>query len=166
MISVKKLLYKVVTKINSHNSTLSSHTTTLSNHTTSINTINNNIKVARVGTIEGTGSSKSIASGGTWKNLCSITLPAGVWIVFMSVDFDANGTGYRQATLSTANNTAGGNLRTARVHATPTPSDTGIVFSCGVTGGSTYYLNCVQNSGSSLSTAYRYVALRIGTAYA
>lgn len=153
MISTKKLMYRIVTKIRG----MDTNVTTL---------LNGGRKVGRVGAIEGAAfSDKNLASGSSWVNLGSITLGDGIWIVFLSVDFASNANGYRQVTLSTASNTGGGNLRTVRTHAT-SGADTGILFSCGVTGGTKYYLNALQNSGATLKVESRYTCLKIGGSWA
>ena len=166
MISVKKLLYKVVTKIASHNSTLSSHTSTLSSHTSSIT----ELKKARFKG-DPTGAqiaNKNVSSGGSWTNLGSVAVPAGAWIAFISVSFandQAGGVGYRQVTLSTTNSSSTQGIRTVRARAN-VGADTDVLISCPVAGSTTYYVNCVQNSGKTLSVATRYTFIKVGDSFA
>jgi hypothetical protein len=103
---------------------------------------------------------KAVASGTTWTNLGSFTLPAGLWIVNIATNFSSNATGYRLLTLATSATSAGTINRTIRLPAV-NGNSTAINLTAFCEGG-TYYLNAVQNSGSSLTVSARYNALRLG----
>ena len=103
---------------------------------------------------------KAVASGTTWTNLGSFTLPAGLWIVNIATNFSSNATGYRLLSLATSATSAGTINRTIRLPAV-NGSSTAINLTAFCEGG-TYYLNAVQNSGSSLTVSARYTALRLG----
>ena len=103
---------------------------------------------------------KAVASGTTWTNLGSFTLPAGLWIVNIATNFSSNATGYRLLSLATSATSAGTINRTIRLPAV-NGNSTAINLTAFCEGG-TYYLNAVQNSGSSLTVSARYTALRLG----
>jgi len=137
MISAKKMLYKVVERIAT-------------------------VTVKAKGTIVGYAPSDvTITSGTSWQELCSITLPAGVWMVSICAQFPNNATGARAITLGTATASAGTAIRTMRTQAA-NGSITTLTLTVPAEGGSTYYLNCYQTSGSSLSVSPRYTAVKIG----
>lgn len=102
----------------------------------------------------------AVASGTTWTNLGSFTLPAGLWIVNIATNFSSNANGYRLLSLATSATSAGAINRTVRL-----PAVNGNLTAINLTAfceGGTYYLNAVQNSGSSLTVSARYTALRLG----
>lgn len=103
---------------------------------------------------------KAVASGTAWRNLGSFTLPAGLWIVNIAINFSSNATGYRLLTLATSATSAGTINRTIRLPAV-NGNSTAINLTAFCEGG-TYYLNAIQNSGSSLTVSARYTALRLG----
>lgn len=107
---------------------------------------------------------KKINSGSAWTGYATFNLPAGVWLVFICVQFATNNTGYRQFTVGDSNATSAGTLiRTTRVGATP-----GAATACTecfpAVGNRTYYVNVCQNSGAQLNVNGRYTAIRLGDA--
>lgn len=136
MISTKKLIYNVIQRFS---------------------------KVNYKGAIEGSAwTSKSIASGSSWVNLGSITVPPGVWLVSVVATFPSNSTGYRMVTFSDSSSSGGANLRTQRMPASNgTNTNIPMTFVVSGTEAKTYYLNVVQNSGSALSVDGRYSLVKL-----
>lgn len=134
MISVKKLIYKIIDRIH---------------------------YVPLYGSITGMiVNDKSVSGNGAWTNCGSITLPAGVWILIVSVSFPANATGYRAISISNASAAAGTQIQTSRVSAASGTTTT--VNVCAAFKGGTWYINASQNSGSTLTASPRYTAVKIG----
>lgn len=126
-------------------------------------------KLKRVGAITGEAPSTepTLASGTSWKNLQTITLTKGVWMVTIGAEFAGNSTGIRAITLSTGSSgatTAGTVIRTVRT----APASTGLTclqatFPVEVSSTSqVFYLNAFQNSGSTLTVKPRYTAIKLG----
>jgi hypothetical protein len=96
-------------------------------------------------------------------NLGSFTLEAGTWIVFIHVYFSANTNGRRAvwlATSATGNNMEGQTLdNRAPVNRAGTTCKIQAVFTPAVS--TTYYLNCYQNSGSTLTASTRYTLIKL-----
>lgn len=107
---------------------------------------------------------KSIASGSTWTGYATFTLPPGAWLVFIAVQFATNNTGYRQVTISDSSATSAGTVnRTARMAATQgANTHFSVIFPAVGTGSRVYYVNCCQNSGTSLKVIGRYTAIKVG----
>lgn len=136
MISVKKLLYKILNRLH---------------------------YVPFYGAITGASlPDVNLASSATgWKAIASFTLPDGVWLVYLTCVFASNATGFRIATIAEASAVAGTVIRTVRISATPSAVTT-IAINCPLVGGRTYYINGLQNSGSTLKVETRYTAVKIG----
>ena len=96
-------------------------------------------------------------------NLGSITLEAGTWLVFIYVHFASNTSGRRSAWLATSatgssmegaalDNRApvSGAVTACKIHCILTPSSS-----------TKYYLNCYQNSGSTLTVTTRYTLVKL-----
>ncbi|MCI6511949.1 MAG: DUF859 domain-containing protein [Coprococcus catus] len=96
-------------------------------------------------------------------NLGSFTLAAGTWIVFIHVYFSANTNGRRAvwlATSATGSNMEGQTLdNRAPVNGAGTTCKIQAVFTPAVS--TTYYLNCYQNSGSTLTASTRYTLIKL-----
>ena len=96
-------------------------------------------------------------------NLGSFTLEAGAWIVFIHVYFSANTNGRRAvwlATSATGSNMEGQTLdNRAPVNGAGTTCKIQAVFTPAVS--TTYYLNCYQNSGSTLTASTRYTLIKL-----
>lgn len=96
-------------------------------------------------------------------NLGSFTLEAGTWIVFIHVYFSANTNGRRAvwlATSATGSNMEGQTLdNRAPVNGAGTTCKIQAVFTPAVS--TTYYLNCYQNSGSTLTASTRYTLIKL-----
>lgn len=107
---------------------------------------------------------KSLSSGSSWQNIGSITLPDGAWLLYLTVVFPTNSSGYRQLAVAEQSAAAGTAIRTVR-RAPTNGAATTIAINCPLEGGRTYYINGVQNSGSALTVQTRYTAIRIGKNY-
>ena len=96
-------------------------------------------------------------------NLGSFTLEAGTWIVFIHVYFSANTNGRRAvwlATSATGSSMEGQTLdNRAPVNGAGTTCKIQAVFTPAVS--TTYYLNCYQNSGSTLTASTRYTLIKL-----
>ncbi len=92
---------------------------------------------------------KNCASG-TWYALCSIVLPAGVWIVEAGARWSGNGSGSRQANVSS---TSADNSSNICVGPSGAGLPTSVRFSVIVspTANTRYYLNVGQTSGATLT---------------
>jgi hypothetical protein len=102
----------------------------------------------------------SIANSG-WREAGNFTLPTGIWLVNVAVQFQSNSTGNRQLSLNTATASAGALLFTRRqLAANSITTDMGVMGV--VQGGRTWYINVSQNSGSTLTVTSRYSAVRLG----
>lgn len=135
MISVKKLIYKIVNRL---------------------------YYVPTYGVITGASiADKNLSSGTAWQNIGSITLPDGVWLLYLTSVFATSNAGYRQLALGDASGVAGTIIRTVR-RAPTNGTATTIALNCPLEGGRTYYVNGVQNSGGTLKVETRYTAVKIG----
>lgn len=96
-------------------------------------------------------------------NLGSFALSAGSWIVFIHVYFSANTNGRRAvwlATSATGSSMEGQTLdNRAPVNGAGTTCKIQAVFTPAVS--TTYYLNCYQNSGSTLTASTRYTLIKL-----
>lgn len=105
---------------------------------------------------------KSIATA-TNTNLGSFTLAAGTWLVFINVYFAPNSSGRRAIWLATS--ATGSNMEgqtqdnRAPVSVAGTTCKIQAVFT--PTASATYYLNCYQNSGSTLAVTTRYTLVKL-----
>lgn len=104
----------------------------------------------------------NLTTGTSWKNLGSITLPSGVWILTAGASFAQNATGYRLFTISSSSTSGGAILAVARNMAL-NGSATNLEVTTIATGG-TYYFNGCQNSGSTLTVQTRYSAIKLADA--
>lgn len=105
---------------------------------------------------------KSVATA-TNTNLGSFTLAAGTWLVFINVYFAPNSSGRRAIWLATS--ATGSNMEgqtqdnRAPVSVAGTTCKIQAVFT--PTASATYYLNCYQNSGSTLTATTRYTLVKL-----
>lgn len=107
----------------------------------------------------------SVPSGSTATELTSFSITKGTWLVCYSADFASNATGYRVVRIS-ASTTGGGVNRLAEVHAgaangTTTRLNGSAILRVGAT--TTYYLNVIQNSGSTLNVMGGVQTFRLST---
>ena len=109
-------------------------------------------------------SSVSLSSGTTMQNLGDFTLTKGLWMVSVTVRFASNATGRRAMNIS---NTSGGSAYNVRWGNTSAATNGAYTYlhlssSIDVTAASaTFYINAYQNSGSALTTAYAWDAVRV-----
>lgn len=109
-------------------------------------------------------SSVSLSSGTTMQNLGDFTLTKGLWAISITVRFNSNATGRRAANLS---NTSGGSAYNVRWGNTTAAVNGAYTYlhlssSIDVTAASAqFYINAYQNSGSALTTAYAWDAVRV-----
>lgn len=105
---------------------------------------------------------KSIATA-TNTNLGSFTLAAGTWLVFINVYFAPNSSGRRAIWLATSATGSSMEGQTqdnrAPVSVAGTTCKIQAVFT--PTASATYYLNCYQNSGSTLTASTRYTLIKL-----
>jgi hypothetical protein len=102
-----------------------------------------------IGTLLTASASEQALEHNTPKALCSITLPAGSWIILAQVRFPSNGTGARRVNISTV---SGYNA----IHAQQDGTQNGITqmqssLLAVNSSETTYYLNAVQYSGGMLT---------------
>ena len=95
-------------------------------------------------------SAKSVATA-TNTNLTSLSLEAGTWVVTGGVRFPNNSTGYRRMNIATSSGSSWADVQITPVNGASTQLAYTVIVS--PTSTTTYYLNCWQNSGSSLSLA-------------
>lgn len=93
-------------------------------------------------------SAKSVATG-TDTNLCSLMLQAGTWLITAGVRFPANATGHRRMNVATTSASNAADVQLPAVNGASTQLAYTLVVSPTAT--TTYYLNCFQNSGTTLS---------------
>lgn len=126
--------------------------------------LGNTAKGAAQSAIDSATSNISTTSGST-KNLDSIVLAPGTWLVSYSVEFASNSSGRRAMTLTT-NNTSITSTPVYMVSGAPANgmatnlSRTQVIVNSGTTN-ITRYLNAYQNSGSSLNCRSCIQAVRI-----
>lgn len=109
-----------------------------------------------------TPSELSVASA-SWKDVASIDLDSGLWLVWFSVRFASNATGDRRACLSLTSD-SGANISLQAFDITSAVSGTYTIcraFDVRSTNGETLYLQAYQNSGSSLAVVGRISAIKI-----
>ncbi len=100
-------------------------------------------------TINSTESAGKTAASGTATKICSLTLPAGTWLIMAEMKYGTNTSGYRAMCVNTAvawNSTDG-----VLVSAPPTQGAilrTATAYT--LTSSKTYYMVAYQNSGSTL----------------
>ena len=114
-------------------------------------------------TLSDSPNSETVASG-SWKTVASMSVPAGVWLVFNTALFPANATGRRLITVSSTADSGnayllmlGDNRMAMSSGDTMCKSQSIITLSASTT----LYLNVFQDSGSSLSVTGRMQAIRI-----
>lgn len=106
-------------------------------------------------------------SASTYKTVASLTLSAGMWCVFVTVQWAYSSTGRRRAFLSTTQDSSSANvgiMYTSEIKALNDGSANTFVNFAGpleVSESTTYYVNTWQNSGGALSTTGRFYAMRI-----
>lgn len=112
-------------------------------------------------TVSNSVSSVSVSTSSA-KNILTVSLPKGTWIVFGTIEFAANSSGRRVAALSDTSADIGGINLNFLSTATPVSATRvkvhGVVSPSATT---TYYLVGWQNSGSTLSCRGRVDAIRI-----
>lgn len=105
----------------------------------------------------------SIASG-SWTSGASVTLSAGTYVILFGAVFAQNSTGNRQVRLSGTQDSSSAQVRgsgsgTNAISASPTYLSAGTILT--LTANDTFYVNCYQNSGSSLNVASWIRTIRI-----
>ncbi len=106
-------------------------------------------------------------SSSTYKTVASLTLSAGMWCVFVTVQWAYSSTGRRRAFLSTTQDSSSANvgiMYTSEIKALNDGSANTYVNFAGpleVSASTTYYVNTWQNSGGALSTTGRFYAMKI-----
>lgn len=113
--------------------------------------------------IEMTPAVLTLASG-TWKTVCSITLPRGSWLVFFTIRFQSNSTGRRYALLSRSQDSSSGySIQSSHSVAPVNGSYTHAkaVEFIHANSEETWYVNAYQNSGSSLEIGPRVSAIKL-----
>ena len=103
-------------------------------------------------------------SNSTWKDVASITLGVGIWLVWYTVRFASNATGRRQSLLSSGSNNGSalsiqftdGTNAVNGAYTYLKGQDTRVV-----TSQTTFYLQAYQTSGSALNAVGRLYAIRI-----
>lgn len=115
-----------------------------------------------IGTVKSKYDTASAASA-TSTEVAALSLEAGTWVVTATVLFYSNATGYRNAKLST---TSGDTSVSSYYSVTsPAASGTSTILSRSViiqpSETTTYYLNALQNSGSSITCESQIKAVRI-----
>lgn len=101
---------------------------------------------------------------GVGKAITYLTLAPGVWIIVGNVNFTSNSTGVRQVNiLNTAGYTAGGvGARTVQVSACNNSStQLATTQIANISANTTYNLNCLQTSGTTLVVSGALVAVKI-----
>ena len=106
----------------------------------------------------------NLASGSSWTNLGSISLPAGKHLLIVYCEFDANATGRRGVNLSTASGSSADVLYQKEfVQACSSGATTvRLVAFLNLSSTTTYYINAVQNSGSALRVQTRIAGMNFG----
>lgn len=124
-------------------------------------------RLSRLGTIIEDSQQVSTSSG-SWVHKGSVTLPEGVWMVFVSVVFDANATGNRLFVMnqsSTSTSSAGYSYADRRISAGGTAVQTYLkaqfVREIAQGDSETWYIHGYQNSGSSLNMYTRIQAVKV-----
>ena len=119
-----------------------------------------------VGDTETKDQTTSVSLGtSAYKNICSVSLAAGTWVVSANIQFESNATGRRYAIISTASGDAStADLRThsantAAVSGVYTYINVGTVLTLNST--TTVYLKGWQNSGGNLNAVGYIAAVRI-----
>lgn len=122
------------------------------------------------GDLSGTGTvTYTISSGvsvptATWKEVASLELTTGTWLIWATARFASNATGYRKAVISTASASSTSisiNFTNAVNAVNGDQTFVKLIDYQDPTVTTTFYLNAYQNSGSSLSTTGRLYAMRI-----
>lgn len=155
------------TSMTGANATVTDGTNTTTQSATGITLtdgVDTSVLTAGIGKRVHSDSSVSLSSGTTMQNLGDFTLTKGLWMVSVTVRFNSNATGRRAMNIS---NTSGGsayNVRWGNTSAAVNGAYTylHLASSIDVTAASaTFYINAYQNSGSSLTTAYAWDAVRV-----
>lgn len=116
-----------------------------------------------LGQLEEASKSSVSVSSGSWANVVTLSLPAGVWLVNARVSYPANSTGTRWAKLSTTSQDSTNNISVVNQNANSAGTvhmHTTRVFT--LTATKTVYLLGYQNSGAALSCSGAIEASRIG----
>lgn len=117
-----------------------------------------------IGTVTGAAiENVTLTSSNSWGNISRFSLPKGTWLVQVSIDFQTNATGSRQMCLS--DTSSGGEIawiwRDLRAPVNSSYTSTRIFGILTPTATTTYYVNGIQNSGTSLTAGGRWQAVRI-----
>lgn len=126
--------------------------------TGALNTLGTNLS-AKCSVLKNSAVSVSTPSE-TITGVTSLSLPAGVWLVFSIVHFSKNANGYRRINLHSTAGYNGGWV----VSAEPCSGNSTIVNGCEVittTNTTTYYVNVIQNSGETLTADAYLRAIRL-----
>lgn len=102
----------------------------------------------------GTSSDVSVPNN-TVKNLISFTLTKGTWLVIVNAGFANHSTGYRALGIATSTTSQNMDRNTIVRAGAATGSNTNLSLSCmlAVSSSTTYYVNVLQTSGSSLNVS-------------
>ena len=104
-------------------------------------------------------------ANGAWGDVCSISLPAGTWVIEATVQFASNATGRRYAAISETSATASATVQRQTAMSANAVSGAGTYLHTGATkvyaATTTVYLLGWQNSGAALSTYGCITAVRI-----
>lgn len=111
----------------------------LAGHSSSIGTVLNSYLANAKNVPNGTSSSTP---------LCSLSIPAGIWVITVGARFPSNTSGYRVLNLSATSGVTNWDL-TAVPPATTMQMERTYIFTISST--TTYYLNVMQTSGTTLS---------------
>lgn len=117
----------------------------------------------QIGTIQSTYGTSTDVNTSTVTAIQSVSIPAGIWVVVVSVYFGANATGTRKVKLSTtsadySNDRTMTDTRTASNNGATMSSFTTIL---NLSSATTYYINVWQNSGATLACQSGIKAVRI-----
>lgn len=120
------------------------------------------INITRNGTAIGT-DGRSLASGTSWVNVGTFTVPAGTCLVIVSITFDTNANGRRLLCISTTSTGAPMSYAAAdrRAAVSGGQSVCEVVMPIVTSVSTTYYINAMQNSGSALGTYTRLTTIKL-----
>lgn len=121
-------------------------------------TASSNWKPSTGAVLSSSPSGSSLVSG-SYVSKANITLSAGTWVVTFGCGFSTNSTGFRKIVLSDTQNNSTNYQRGSNASVNATSGDYTFMGNTAVIvlkTNTTLYLNCYQNSGSSL-TAYPYI---------
>lgn len=102
-----------------------------------------------IGTVKEAFASAKNVSSAKDTNLTSISLEAGTWVITGGVRFPNNGTGFRRMNIATTNGSNAADVQLPALSGASTQLAYTVIVTPNTT--TSYYLNCYQNSGSTLS---------------